>query len=98
MERLIIDKDHFYSMEGRNFSVLCKNVVDACERISLEFDIDKQIVFRMLYSMFLADGSTMYSIVYNVFGEFCDETYSNLSTLTIENDLARIIKEFNSHY
>lgn len=61
-----------------------------------KYDMDINVAFRFVFSLFLADSTTLYS-VYTGHGNksYFDDYHERINELTIEDDLENIIKRFN---
>jgi hypothetical protein len=90
---LIIKKELFFS-DTANHTVMHESIINACNEMSTRHRIDAEVALQMLYAMFLADSTTLYSKVYSRIGNFCDKAYTGIHSTTFDS-IWMIIDIFN---
>jgi hypothetical protein len=89
----LIDKNLFYNRHV-TIEQSIENVKSAFEEHEEKYGLSKNVSFRFVFSLFLADSTTLF-MVYNKNKSQLDDYHKNINSLIIESDLEPIIELFN---
>jgi len=92
---VLIDKNKMFD-RYKQIDEMKDDVVQTLDKYDTKYEITKNTAFRIVFSLFLADSTTLFS-VYTRFGNkpIFDEYHTSINTLTIDDDLVNILKRFN---
>lgn len=93
IKSLILGKDVFHN-KNKPLEDIIENVKETLSSIYRLPEMDEIEIYRALFSMFLADSTTLYSQVYSKIKDYCDDVFTRINSLSLE-ELPVIVDKFN---